>query len=161
MRSSVTERAGQAQERQSGQAMVEFALILFPLLLLVAGIIQFGIGLNYWLDMQRLANQGARWAVVNRWPTCPPAPASCTQTLQDYIKQQAVTAGLRSSAVVTVCFPADGTNQPGEVGTPVRVRIESPFKLVRLFPTLSLRATTTMRIEQKATRYSPDPGACT
>ena len=22
----------------------------------------FGIGLNYWLDMQRIANQGARWA---------------------------------------------------------------------------------------------------
>ena len=40
--------------------MVEFALILFPLLLIVAGIIQFGIGLNYWLDMQRIANQGAR-----------------------------------------------------------------------------------------------------
>ena len=52
--------------------MVEFALILFPLLLLVAGIIQFGIGLNYWLDMQRIANQGARWAAVNNWPPdCP------------------------------------------------------------------------------------------
>ena len=50
--------------RESGQATVEFALILFPLLLLVAGIIWFGIGLNYWLDMQRIANQGARWAAV-------------------------------------------------------------------------------------------------
>ena len=29
---------------ESGQAMVEFALILFPLLIIVAGIIQFGIG---------------------------------------------------------------------------------------------------------------------
>ena len=34
--------------------MVEFALILFPLLILVVGIIQFGIGLNYWLDLNRL-----------------------------------------------------------------------------------------------------------
>ena len=47
---------------ESGQAMVEFALILVPLLILVVGIIQFGIGLNYWLDMNRVANQGARWA---------------------------------------------------------------------------------------------------
>ena len=47
--------------------MVEFALILFPLLIIVAGIIQFGIALNYWLDMQRIANQGARWAAVNCW----------------------------------------------------------------------------------------------
>ena len=58
------------QDPESGQAMVEFALILLPLLILVAGIIQFGIGLNYWLDMQRIANQGARWAVVNNWPGC-------------------------------------------------------------------------------------------
>ena len=28
--------------------MVEFALILIPLLVLVVGIIQFGIALNYW-----------------------------------------------------------------------------------------------------------------
>ena len=39
--------------------MVEFALILFPLLLIVAGIIQFGIGLNYWLDMQRHREPGS------------------------------------------------------------------------------------------------------
>ena len=59
--------------------MVEFALILFPLLILVVGIIQFGIALNYWLDMNRLANQGARWAAVNGWPNCPRTdPATCT-----------------------------------------------------------------------------------
>ena len=52
------------KDGERGQAMVEFALILFPLLILVAGIIQFGIGLNYWLDANRIANQGARFAVV-------------------------------------------------------------------------------------------------
>ena len=46
----LTHRARRRHD-ESGQAMVEFALILFPLLILVAGIIQFGIGLNYWLDM--------------------------------------------------------------------------------------------------------------
>ena len=56
------------KNNESGQAMVEFALILFPLLLIVVGVIQFGIGLNYWLDMQRIANQGARWASVNCGP---------------------------------------------------------------------------------------------
>ena len=43
--------APRRQARESGQATVEFALILFPLLILVVGIIQFGIALNYWLDM--------------------------------------------------------------------------------------------------------------
>ena len=58
--------------RQDGQALVEFALIAPLLLMLVFGIIYFGIGLNYWLDMNRVANQGARQAAVNHWPTqCP------------------------------------------------------------------------------------------
>ena len=57
-----------ARDRESGQAAVEFALILIPMLILIGGIIYFGIGLNYWLDMNRVANQGARWAAVNNWP---------------------------------------------------------------------------------------------
>ena len=71
-------------ERESGQAMVEFALVLFPLLLCVAGVIQFGIALNYWLDMQRIANQGARWAAVNctRSATTPPSYNPCNPNLQ-------------------------------------------------------------------------------
>ena len=64
------------KNNESGQAMVEFALILFPLLIVVTGIIQFGIGLNYWLDMNRVANQGARWATVNNWPAQCPRPTT-------------------------------------------------------------------------------------
>ena len=61
-----------ARHSESGQATTEFALILIPLLIVVGGIIYFGIGLNYWLDMNRVANQGARWAAVNNWPRyCP------------------------------------------------------------------------------------------
>ena len=33
--------------------------------MIVVGIIQFGVGLNFWLDLQRIANQGARWAAVD------------------------------------------------------------------------------------------------
>ena len=70
---------------ESGQAMVEFALILVPLLIIVVGIIQFGIGLNYWLDMNRLANQGARWAVVELRPVGATAPLAfnpCSPSLE-------------------------------------------------------------------------------
>ena len=83
--------------------MVEFALILFPLLIIVVGIIQFGIGLNYWLDMNRIANQGARWAVVNAWPGCPRTQSGvCSGTtlgagnsLATYLKTEAVSQGLQ------------------------------------------------------------------
>ena len=88
---------------ERGQATVEFALILIPLLIIVVGVIQFGIALNFWLDEQRIANQGARFAVVNSWPGCPrsePVPlggANCTgtNTLQAYLGRQALSQGLR------------------------------------------------------------------
>ena len=112
------------RQDESGQAMVEFALILFPLLIIVAGIIQFGIGLNYWLDMQRIANQGARWAAVNNWPPeCLRTDSTCTQQpacsgvarsrvkLQDTLKCMALTKGLQQGVVVNICYPA-GTTTP-------------------------------------------------
>ena len=147
------------QDPESGQAMVEFALILIPLMILVVGIIQFGIGLNYWLDMNRLANQGARWAVVNGWPNCPRTdPNPCTgatagpgNSLPAYVKSQATSAGLRSSVAVTVCYPVPGVNDPpaGSVGSPVKVQLDSPyrFRLIMKLPTINLRAAATMRIE--------------
>jgi hypothetical protein len=147
------------RDRESGQAMVEFALILFPLLIIVVGIIQFGIGLNYWLDMNRLANQGARWAVVNGWPNCPRTdPSACTATtvgpynrLDVYLESEALTQGLQDSVNVTVCYPDDGdiSTQNGVVGTPVRVELESPFtfRAIMKLGTINLRATATMRIE--------------
>ena len=116
------------QARESGQAMVEFALILFPLLLLVAGIIQFGIALNYWLDMQRIANQGARWAAVNctRSATTPPSYNPCSPNLQTTLKQQALSNGLRGNVCVAISFPS-GTALKGD---PVRVSLQSPFTVV-------------------------------
>ena len=152
--------------------MVEFALILFPLLILVAGIIQFGIGLNFWLDENRIANQGARWAVVNSWPGCSrTAPAdSCNTTpacgtsnantsLANYLKCQAISQGLRSSVVVSVCYPDDGDASTviGAVGTPVRVRLEAPFTFVPILNigTITLRGTATMRLEQDQTNRFP------
>src|SRR6188474_2042078 len=110
------------RDRESGQAMVEFALILFPLLLLVAGIIQFGIALNYWLDMQRIANQGARWAAVNNWPPdCPRTAPSCPSpnTLQESLQRQMLAAGLQSNPTTSVqlCYPDVSKG----LGDPVRI----------------------------------------
>lgn len=152
--------------------MVEFALILFPLLLLVAGVIQFGIALNFWLDSNRIANQGARWAVVNAWPgcartaaadSCTAAPActapSTNTSLANYLKCQAISQGLRNTVTVSICYPDDGdaSTQIGQTGTPVRVRLEAPFKLVPLFGigTINLRGSATMRLEQDQRNLFP------
>jgi len=161
-------------KREDGQAMVEFALILFPLLVLVAGIIQFGIGLNFWLDEQRIANQGARWAVVNAWPgcsrtaaadTCKTVPSACAPSmpntpLADYLKCQAISQGLRNSVTVSICYPDDGDPaNNGTVGSPVRVSLDAPFKFVPILGigTINLRGSATMRLEQTTDPLRPSP----
>jgi hypothetical protein len=154
------------QAPESGQATTEFALILLPLLLIVAGIIQFGIALNYWLDMQRVANQGARWAAVDNWPPecAVDAPGPCTNTpacdapgrtnvlLQNTLKCQALTQGLQKSVTVEICYPANslGTGNTEIAGNPVRVRLDQPFDLLPIlgWGSINLRADATMRLEQ-------------
>jgi hypothetical protein len=135
---------------EEGQTVVEFALLLFPLLLLVAGIIQFGIAINFWQDQQRLASQGARVAIVN----C--AQASwCTPTLEQYLETRTLSNGNRPDA--TVCFESKTGGSPAgtaaDPGDSITVFLESPFNLVPIFGvgTITISARTTMRLEQTAT----------
>jgi hypothetical protein len=137
---------------ENGQATTEFALILFPLLILVTGIIWFGIGLNYWLDMQRIANQGARWAAVNNWPPdCPRGSTTCASpnTLQETLTRQVISAGLKGAVTVELCYP-DTTKNPGD---PVKVHLEAPFTFVPILNigSITLKANATMRLEQRPT----------
>jgi hypothetical protein len=152
VRARYLNRTRPKRNRESGQATTEFALILLPLMLIVAGIIQFGIALNYWLDMQRIANQGARWAAVNNWPPdCPKGspPTSCLSpnTLQETLRRQMLSAGLKNNpdTSVQVCYP-DGAS---DLGDPVRVQIDSTFKLLPILGAgkLNLSAKATMRLE--------------
>jgi TadE-like protein len=140
--------------------MVEFALILFPLLLIVVGILQFGIGLNYWLDMQRIANQGARWAAVD----CGRTPAIvCNPTLETYLEQQPLSKG--NDPDVTICYEAKTGSPVGTagVGDPITVRLTKPFKLLPILGIgqINLTAAATMRLEQKPTQGGlPSYGLC-
>ena len=159
------ERAFHARSSERGQAMVEFAIIAPLFIILVAGIIQFGVILNFWLDMQRISNQGARWAVVNQYPmssgtTClrtTNPPGSCPETLQDYLASQPVSGGL--SPCVDITFP-EGT--PTAVGDPVTVRLESSFTVVPIVNvgTISLGANATMRQEWAASQYEEADNTC-
>lgn len=160
-------RRNSRRDRESGQAMVEFALILFPLLLIVVGVIQFGIALNYWLDMQRIANQGARWAAVNCGQSAitPPAYNPCNPSLEETLRQQALTEGLQDGVCVEISFPSQTAGPPvysGEnVGDPVRVELRTDFDLLPILGvgSLNLGADATMRIEQSPDDYTATP-AC-
>jgi hypothetical protein len=136
--------------REGGQALVEFALIAPLFLLLVVGIIQFGIGLNYWLDLNRIANQGARWAVVDKYPDCNgtvgSAGCSSPNTLVAHLESEPVSGGLQPTA--TICFEPGALQ--GQVGQPLTVRVESDFTFLPIMDlgTITLRGKATMRIEQ-------------
>ena len=71
---------------EHGVALVEFALILPVLALMLFGMLDFGKAFNYWIDETHLANEGARWAVVNKNP-------ASSGTLQAYIRDQGDDAG--------------------------------------------------------------------
>ena len=147
---------GRKRDRERGQAMVELVLVSPLLFLLVGGIIQFALALNYWLDMQRLANQGARWAVVAQYPLPDGSmciSSGCDPDLQTALALQAQSEGLHP--VVSICFPSGDA-----VGNPVRVRLETDFSFVPILGigTVTLGADAEMRIEQpRGTVYEESP----
>jgi uncharacterized protein (UPF0333 family) len=93
--------------RESGQVLVEFALILPVFILLVVGVIDFGFAFNTWNSAQNAAREGARFAAVSN-----SAPS---------IKTRAIAAdggiGLAPGSVTLSCnrpYP----NGPGTPGNP-------------------------------------------
>jgi Flp pilus assembly protein TadG len=140
-----------------GVALVEFALILPVLALMLFGMLDFGKAFNYWIDETHLANEGARWAVVNKNP-------SSSGTLQEYIRDQATTPELRNGGTssladpVRVCieFP-DGTSN---VGDPVRVTLTATYQWLGFIASetdltdTTITGSSTMRLEARPTNYA-------
>ena len=170
---------------ERGQAATEFALILLPLLIVVGGIIYFGIGLNYWLDMNRVANQGARWAAVNNWPPqclrtdnpdppyggtrCQSSTTTCAQALgttTPFHTQARLQEVLRCqtrnpSTTVSICYPGVTTLGTEDRGDPVKVKLTSPYKFWFLNSVgITLTATATARLEQKPTLITNEVASC-
>jgi Flp pilus assembly protein TadG len=56
--------AGRAGGRARGQSLVEFALVLVPLMLLILGVIQFGLIFNSYVTMTNAAREGARSGTI-------------------------------------------------------------------------------------------------
>ena len=124
--------------------MIEFVLVLIPLLVFVGGIIQLGIGIANWHDLNRIANEGARFAAVNEWPNCPSGLQPCTgnptkpggapdchpappadpkvvlagRSLTHYLRCEAIDAGL-PDIIPVICRPGATAG----IGDPITVRL--------------------------------------
>ena len=170
--------------RERGQALVEFILLLPVFLAITFGLIEFGKGFNYWIDLTHLANEGSRYASVQWFPGCGKADgSSCTPTnLKLYLQGQGATDELRNGGTayiedpmqVDICYPPPGTGlTSGQVGTPIRVTVTTHYKLPVLDGALGLAglddlgelemsSSSTMRLERTVSnsRMGGAPPAC-
>lgn len=147
---------GARTRAERGQAMVEFALTLPLLLLVIVGIFEFGKTINYWIDQNQLASEGARWVVVNKVPDPTTTPCGngivvgpSVTSYKNYIRCQAETQELKDLASIRVCLPS-GASAPGN---PVKVRLTSNYTMFPILSigTVTINSTATMRLEQQQT----------
>jgi hypothetical protein len=120
----------------------------------------------YWIQANHLANETARWAIVDRNPYAP------GKTLQ---RQAADAPPSEFQNGIKVCIDFPGkTETTAELGDPLRVRVEKPFTVLPYLNvgTIMIHGTSTMRIENfaggnddpqayHAADNLPNPGACT
>jgi Flp pilus assembly protein TadG len=141
---------------EDGAALIEFTLVVPLFVLLVFAMLEFGKAFNYWIDETHLANEGARWAVVDK------NPGSGSGSLQEYIKEQASTGELRNGGTTSVPDPAqvcisfpDGTSN---VGDPVEVTVRATYNWLAVLglgvTSTELTGRSTMRLEAEPSNYT-------
>jgi Flp pilus assembly protein TadG len=100
-------------QRERGQGMVEFVLVLPIFLLLVFAIVDFGMGFHAWLTVTNSAREGARLGAVRA------SQAEIVQRVED------TSSSLDPSAMtITV------TNAQGTPGSSVVVDVEYDYTLI-------------------------------
>jgi Flp pilus assembly protein TadG len=146
-------RRAHTARREDGQATVEFAIVIPLLLLLVVGIFEFGKAFNYWIDLNHLSNEGARWAAVDRLPGNPSPKCPDFKT---FLRNQMNTGDLQSKVLpsdIVVQVTGSGPGGAPQID-PVSVSIKAPgYKIASLgeninLGTVTLGSKSTMRLEQ-------------
>ena len=146
-------RVAQRLRDDSGQAIVEFALVIPVLLVVVIGIVSFGRAMNYDEQETHLVNEVARYAAVNQ------VPAGASGTLGQWVRSQADsreltngTGSVTGTPQVCVSFP-NGTDN---VGDPVKISMSFDFSWV---PFLKLSATSTAIARSATMRIEVPPAS--
>jgi len=130
---------------ESGQAAVEFALVLPLLVLIIIAILHFGKVMNYWLDLNHVASEGARKVAVNTYATDSEYEAYIRGRLETGELRTGGTTSVPAAATVAVCLPAGSRL----VGDPVTVQVAVGYSLPFIGTAVTLRGTATMRLEQE------------
>jgi Flp pilus assembly protein TadG len=152
---------------QEGTATVEFALCLIPLLLIVAGVVDYGESWYIQSVLATASREGARYATRYQTDSSTGArliPNALNPTIANYVLNTAAENGgnlgyglkshLRSDANPAVPTPTGAGYTSGKTGDPVSVKVTAQkywLLLNYLMPGLTnpqpLAATTTMACE--------------
>jgi Flp pilus assembly protein TadG len=125
-------------KRENGQTMVEFALVLPILLMLLLGVIQFGIAFNNYLAVTDAVRAGARQGAVARYLP----PGDRCPSVENRVRESA--DNLDQAKLGVTCA---STFVPGE---DVTVSASYPYSINILGMVVKsgdLTATTTERVE--------------
>jgi Flp pilus assembly protein TadG len=78
---------------EAGQSLVEFSLILFPLFLILLGIIQFGFIFNTYVTMTNAARDAARMGTIYVYDLS----GGLTKDLNDYTRNETIRTSILTS----------------------------------------------------------------
>lgn len=125
-------------KNEKGQALVEFAIILPILLLLIMGILQFGMLINNYLSLENSSREGARLGIVGGTNT----------DIQNIVMKTSPT--LDSSALTITITPSEGNRKSGDtltINLTYSYNLTIPIISSLFNNTVMLNAQTSMRIE--------------
>jgi Flp pilus assembly pilin Flp len=130
---------------EQGQAAVEFAMVVPLLCVIIIGIFHFGKVMNYWLDLNHVASEGARKATVNGFATDGAYGTWVRSRLETAELRDGGSSSIPTPSTIDICLP-----EGGDVGDPVTVQVAADYSLPFIGKTVTLRGTATMRMEQPA-----------
>ncbi len=138
------------RDDRRGQALVEFAILLPLLLLLLIGIVEFGLLLYNQQVITNASREGARYGIVSRTPRRSIGEIAAVVTA--YSSDHLVTFG---AGTPTTDVQPDPSVLPGPVfGDDLRVEVAFPYEFYvlpqfigELTGVTDLRATTVMKYE--------------
>jgi Flp pilus assembly protein TadG len=120
---------------ESGQAAIEYALVLPVVIIILLAVVDFGFVFNYWNNEQELASSTARFAVVGRNPGPGGSlQASMKSTVASNALKNGGTDHLPSPVQICVTFP-DGRG----VGKRVLVEVKTDYHFIPFVPYLGDR----------------------
>ena len=126
---------------EKGAAAVEFALLLPLLMMILFGIIEFGIALHQQSILTNASREGARLGIVQSVPAI--TTGQINATIDNYLTGAGIMPGNVSRTIVA----------GGVTGSPVKVTLTLPYTfyvlpgLTSMTPQLNLTAATEMRHE--------------